>query len=117
MAHEQLAPPFGLVCDRAKRNQIADGTITVSVLPGYWAYEKGRTMIIGLHSSHGGYKAMLTGVELMTLGQVTAQAAINAGYASLLALKAAMKNPPGINSNMTDASQVTCLTFVVFDAI
>jgi hypothetical protein len=114
---ELLAAPFGLICDRAKRNQIADGTITVSVLPGHWAYEKGRTMIIGLHSSHGGYKATLTNVELMTLGQVTAQAAINAGYVGLLALKVAMKQPPGINSNMTDASEVTCLTFAVFAAI
>tara|TARA_R110002167_G_scaffold143958_2_gene333685 strand:- start:37908 stop:38252 length:345 start_codon:yes stop_codon:yes gene_type:complete len=112
-----LQPPHGVILDHGDRNKIRDGIITVAVLMGHWDYTVGQTMVIGYHSNGGGHKATLTNVEKMTLGQVPSQAAVAAGFGTLVALKAKMKTPPCINANVTDSSQVTCLTFQVFQSV
>ena len=112
-----LKPPHGVILDHGDRNKIRDGIITVAVLMGHWDYTIGQTMIIGLHANHGGYKVTLTNVELMNLGQVPSQAAVAAGFGTLVALKAKMKTPPCINANVTDATQVTCITWTVFQSV
>ena len=112
-----LKPPHGVILDHGDRHKIRDGIITVAVLMGHWDYTVGQTICICLHNNHGGYKAVLTNVELMNLGQVPSQAAVAAGFGTLVALKAKMKTPPCINANVTDSSAVTCLTWQVFQSV